>query len=60
MVHSLGSFVPETDQSVLVHYQRMGEHVTSKIEIELSQIANTIIFFYGLLKQHFLYIIERT
>ncbi len=50
MVHSLGSFVPETDQSILVHYQRMGEHVTSKIEIELSQIANTIIFFYGLLK----------
>ncbi len=47
MVHSLGRFVPETDQSILVHYQRMGEHVTSKKEIRVSQIVKIFIFFAG-------------
>ena len=48
MVHSLGCFVPEADQSVLVHNQRMGEHVTSKKSILLLEAVNQWLFTFTL------------
>ena len=48
MVHCLGCFVPEADQSVLVHNQRMGEHVTSKKSILPLEAVNQWLFTFTL------------